>query len=469
VKLSSISRRAKAVLGLLLASIALTLSLAAPAGVASAHRNDESYLYLDVGENDLRGTVQMPYPDIRRVLGLKLAGTADEVRAEIEANLELLQAYAADRTSIGADGATWDVAFDGFSVLEDKDVAEDGFGYLILPFVVDLEGGEVPQLVELEFTPFLAEIPDRNNIGLISNYWEGGYIGGEANELAVFSSGSPTGVIDLSNASQWKNFRASMDLGVDHIRTGPDHIFFILVLLLPVVLILVAGVWYPAPTFRGSLWKIFVVATMFTIAHSITFTLAGLDILPLPPAKFTETLIALSIAVAALLNLKPIFGDREWIIAFSFGLFHGMGFAAFVDDLEISRTTQFVSLLGRNLGIELGQLVIIVLSLPALYILSRTRFYRPFFVVTMVVLAAISLVWVVERLFEKELGVNRFVDAAVLWPRSLVFCFVFTMLAGVFYAWERKNGRLLARGAPVTDVEASSPIELDVDEGVPAP
>jgi hypothetical protein len=72
-------------------------------------------------------------------------------------------------------------------------------------------------------------------------------------------------------------------------------------------------------------------------------------------------------------------------------------------------------------------------------------------------------------LFEKELGVNRFVDAAILWPRSLVLCLVFTMLAGAFYAWERKNGRLLARGAPVTDVEASSPIELDVDEAVPAP
>jgi hypothetical protein len=469
VNRSSKSVRVKAVLGLLLSSIAVSLALVSSAGTASAHRNDESYLYLDVGDDDLRGTVQMPYGDIRRVLGLRLAGTDEEVRAEIATNLALLQRYAAERTSIGADGVAWDVAFDGFSLLSDEEVTEEGLGYVILPFIADLGGGAVPQLIELEFTPFLAEIPDRNNIGLISNYWEAGFIGQEANELVVFSSGSTTGVIDLSGASQWKNFRASMDLGVDHIRTGPDHIFFILVLLLPVVLILVAGVWYPAPSFARSLWKVFVVATMFTIAHSITFTLAGLDILPLPPAKLTETLIALSIAVAALHNLKPIFGDREWVIAFGFGLFHGMGFAAFVDDLEISRTTQLVSLLGRNLGIELGQLVIILVSLPALYILSRTRFYRPFFVATMVVLAAVSLVWVVERLFEEEFGINRFVDAAIQWPRSLWFTLVFTMLTGAIYLWERANGRLLAVGAPATDGEVPAAVDLDVDEPVPAP
>ena len=453
----------RVVLGLLL--VAIVAGLAPTAGTASAHRNDESYLYLDIGDADLRGTVQMPYPDIRQVLGLELAGTADEVDAEIEANLALLQRYAGDRTAIGAAGETWDVTFDGFSVLEDADVPEDGLGYAILPFVVDLEGAAVPQLIELEFTPFLEEIADRNNIGLISNYWEGGFIGGEANELVVFSSGSPTGVIDLSNASQWNNFRASIDLGVDHIRTGPDHIFFIFVLLLPAVLILVGRVWYPAPTFAGSLWRVFVVATMFTIAHSITFTLAGLDILPLPPARLTETVIALSIVIAALHNLRPIFGHSEWAIAFVFGLFHGMGFAGFVEQLEINNTTKLVSLLGRNLGIEFGQVVIIFLALPALYILSRTRFYRPFFVVTTVLLASISLIWVFERALDLDAGISRFVDAAVVWPRSLLLCILATVVTAVIYEWERRNGRLIATGPPVEERPAT--LDVEVDEPVP--
>ncbi|MGI9643753.1 MAG: HupE/UreJ family protein, partial [Ilumatobacteraceae bacterium] len=413
------------------------------AAPADAHRNDESYIYLDIIEDDVRGNVQMPYPDIRQVLGLELVGTADDVRAELDANLGLLQTYAAERTTLGTDGVVWALTFSGFDVLVDEDVPENGLGYVILPFVVGLGGGDVPPMIDVEFTPFLDEIPDRNNIGLIANYWEGGYLGGEANELAVFTSDSPQGVIDLGNPSQWKNFRASMDLGIDHIRTGPDHIFFIFVLLLPSVLILVAGVWYPSPSFGRSLVRVLIVATMFTLAHSITFTLAGLDLVPLPPARFTESLIALSIAIAALHNLKPILGHREWIIAFVFGLFHGLGFAGFVEQLDISRSTKLVSLLGRNAGIEIGQAVIVLITFPALFLLSRTRVYRPFFVITTSLLAVISSVWVVERLFDQDFGLNRYVDAVVSWPRAFWLCVAVTALIAVFVWWENRKGRLV--------------------------
>ena len=203
--------------------------------------------------------------------------------------------------------------------------------------------------------------------------------------------------IDLGDASQWNNFRASIDLGVDHIRTGPDHVFFILALLLPAVLILVAWPWKPSPSFGYSLLRIVLVATMFTIAHSITFTLAGLDYLPLPPSKLTESVIALSIMLAALHNLRPILGHREWLLAFVFGLFHGMGFAGLVEDLDINRTTQLVSLLGRNVGIEIAQLVIIFVTFPLLFLLRRTRAYMPLFTLVSLALAAVSAVWIVER------------------------------------------------------------------------
>ncbi|MEZ5256690.1 MAG: HupE/UreJ family protein [Ilumatobacteraceae bacterium] len=74
-------------------------------------------------------------------------------------------------------------------------------------------------------------------------------------------------------------------------------------------------------------WRVAKVVTMFTVAHTITFSLAALDILPLPPDRVTESIIAASIGLAALHNLKPVAVNREWMIAFVFGLFHGMGFA----------------------------------------------------------------------------------------------------------------------------------------------
>ncbi len=217
-----------------------------------------------------------------------------EVRDEIEANLDELQRYAADNSAIGAEGAVWPMEFDGYDLLFEGPVGENGLGYVILPFTVDLAEPSVPPVLEVTFSPFLAEIDDRNNITLISNDWKRGVFEEETNELVIHTASSPSGTIDLGDSSQWKNFRASIDLGVDHIRTGPDHIFFILVLLLPAVLIIVSMAWKPSPSFGYSLLRIvLVVATMFTIAHSITFTLAGLGYLPLPPSKLAEAVIAL--------------------------------------------------------------------------------------------------------------------------------------------------------------------------------
>ena len=444
---------------LLVAMAALfIIGLASP---ASAHRNDESYLYLDVGDTALSGRVEMPYPDVRSELGLEISGTAEELLAEFEDNLDMLQTYADDNTEIGAAGVVWPLEFDGVELLfEDEGSGPSGLGYVILPFTVDLDVSSVPQVLEVTFTPFLAEIPDRNNITLVANDWKRGNFGEESNELLIHSSGSPSGEIDLGDSSQWKNFRASIDLGVDHIRTGPDHVFFILVLLLPAVLVLVASRWRPSPSFGYSLLRIVVVATMFTIAHSITFTLAGLDYLPLPPSKFTETVIALSIALAALHNLRPIFGHREWLFAFVFGLFHGMGFAGLVEQLDIDRTTKLVSLLGRNVGIEIAQLIIILLTFPLLFLLRRTRAYMPAFTLVSIGLAIISGIWVIERIFERDLGVNRLVDSALKWPRAFWVMLGLTALAAVYQEYERRTGKLL----PVVEHDSLRGVEPADDE-----
>jgi len=451
---------------MLVAATIVAVTVLAAAGSADAHRNDESYLYLDIGDQALTGRVEMPYRDMREVFGLSLSGSADEILAELEANLDQLQAYATDETTIGADGTTWPLTFDGVELVFDREVGPNGLGYAILPFTVDLSGQEVPQVIDVTFTPFLEEIADRNNVTLVSNDWKRGVFDQETNELLLHTPGSPSGTIDLGDSSQWKNFDTSIDLGLDHIRTGPDHIFFVIILLLPAVLVLVAGRWRPAPKFSRSLLHVVLVATMFTVAHSLTFTLAGLDILPLPPSKVVETLIAASIAAAALYNIKPIFGQREWVIAFGFGLFHGMGFAGLVEDLDINRATQLVSLLGRNFGIEIGQLVIIAMTFPTLFILRRTRAYLPIFYAASGALAVLSGIWIIERVWEVDAGIDGAIDRVVLWPRSLYMMIIITALAAVYREIESRRGALLPVGdhAATEDAEPSTDGDADSDE-----
>src|SRR6185295_7201830 len=101
--------------------------------------------------------------------------------------------------------------------------------------------------------------------------------------------------------------------GVWHIWIGFDHILFILSLLLPSVLVLKNRAWRPADRFRNTFWDVFRVVTSFTIAHSLTLSLAALSVISLP-SRLVESTIAFSVLVAALNNLKPLVAERRWAV-----------------------------------------------------------------------------------------------------------------------------------------------------------
>jgi hypothetical protein len=434
-----VTRRAAIFVALVLA---ITLGAFAPA--ASAHTGGQSYLYLDVTPSTLSGRVEMPVGDMRQGLGLTLDGTDDELLAEVTAERARIEAYLLDNVSIGVAGQAWPMTYDGVELLFEGGDDQTG-NYVIFPFTVAAPVPAIPRELEVTFEPFFDEIDDRDALVLIGNDWEGGVIENVEDVLQAFTPEARTQTVDLGSTAWHKTVGASITLGVDHIKTGPDHILFVLVLLLPSVLVF-STAWWPAQGFTTALWRVLKVVSMFTVAHTITFTLAGLDILPLPPSKLVESIIAISIAAAALHNLRPIAKNKEWLISFLFGLFHGMGFASLVEDLEVSRSTQLLSLLGRNLGIEIGQAGVVLLAFPALFLLRRTRYYQPIFTAASVLLAVVSLGWMIERVFERDLKVSNAVDPVVEWPRSFFAMVLVTVLAGVAFWWERQRSRLLPVG-----------------------
>ena len=98
-----------------------------------------------------------------------------------------------------------------------------------------------------------------------------------------------------------------------------------------------------------------------------------------------------------------------------------MGFASLVEGLDVPRSTQLLSLLGRNIGIEIGQTTVVLLLFPGLFLLRRTRYFKGFFSAVSILLAAISVGWMIERLFTVELRVSSWVDPVVELPRALIF------------------------------------------------
>jgi hydrogenase/urease accessory protein HupE len=170
-------------------------------------------------------------------------------------------------------------------------------------------------------------------------------------------------------------------MGIEHILTGYDHLLFIAGLLL---------ILRPA---RSLVWAI----TSFTLAHSLTLTLATLGVAA-PSPRIIEPLIALSIAYVGIENWFVRDGVGRWRLTIFFGLIHGFGFAGALRDIALPRADVPLALFSFNLGVEIGQLAVVLVLLPPMLFLERrgwlaTKNAR----VLSVPIAAMGLIWFVAR------------------------------------------------------------------------
>src|SRR5439155_2443796 len=199
------------------------------------------------------------------------------------------------------------------------------------------------------------------------------------------------------NSTPMIQFASYLDEGIWHIWLGFDHILFLVSLLLPAVLVRRHSEWRPAQSFRAAFVDVAKIVTAFTVAHSITLSLAALGVVSLP-SRWIESAIALSVVLAALNNLFAIVARGRWIAAFGFGLVHGFGFAGALQDLGLPSGSLALSLAGFNIGVEMGQLAIVGIFLPIAFALRSTRTYRRVLMAGgSAVIATIAGIWLIER------------------------------------------------------------------------
>ena len=395
------------------------------AGQAAAQGTSESSIYLDIYDTEIEGRLEFAVADINAELDLGIPDDEDAAASVLDEAVAEIRAYASPRFALGSGGETWTVGF-----LDEYDLRETDLGLVVvLPFEVVDGFDRVPATVDVVYEAFVLGNPEHRGYFHIGNYWEGGIFG---NENDAFPSSFDADVTRLTFTLDDPDFLSGLwgvvDLGVDHIRLGTDHILFLVALLLPAVL-LFTHKWEPAPSFSSSLWRVLKIATSFTVAHSIALSLAGFGVIELP-TKPVEMAIAISIILAALHNFFPIFQDRVWVLAFGLGLVHGLGFADAFTDFGLDRTNRVWSVIGFNLGIEIGQIVIMILVFPALFLLRRTRLYHVgFFRIGSVLLMLVAAIWAVERLLDADSNVSELIDPLVDLPWAYLYIVLFTIAA----------------------------------------
>ncbi|MBI3095801.1 MAG: HupE/UreJ family protein [Rhodocyclales bacterium] len=354
---------------------------------ALAHKASDSYLVLDVQGREVTGQWDIALRDIDFALGLDADGDGGITWGEVRARHTEIAAWALGRLTLRRGGecalAVADHLIDSHS--------DGSYAVLRLAGSCPSGGGELALDYRLLF-----EL-DALHRGLLRLGLDG------STQTAVLSPQRAEQRFAAGEASRLAQFGQYLVEGIWHIWIGFDHILFLLSLLLPAVLVHEARRWRGVANFRLALVEVLWVVTAFTVAHSITLSLAALGLVSLP-SRLVEAAIAASVVLAAANNLKPLVERRRWMVAFGFGLIHGFGFASVLAELGLPRETLVLSLLGFNLGVETGQLAIVAAFLPLAYALRGTGFYRRVvFIGGSLATLAIALLWFVERAFDLKL------------------------------------------------------------------
>ena len=356
------------------------LWLLAIATTAQAHIASNGFLTLNVEGSKLSGSIELAMRDAELAVGLDDNRDGRITWGEVRSHQRDLELYVRSKLIVG-DGTTRCV--EDFAPVEVNERVDGN--YLWLPLIATCG---TAQLTKLSVDYQVMQGIDPSHRGLLTVTAWG------ATQTGVLNGAQS---IALNHPSVWRAFAEYLQTGVWHIWSGIDHLLFLLSLLLPAVLRRRENSWEAVPLAKPAFINILKVVTAFTVAHSVTLSLAAFDIVRLP-SRLTESVIAASIVVAALNNLFPRVTEGRWRIAFAFGLLHGFGFASVLADMGLPPGARAISLLSFNLGVELGQLAVVVAVMPLAYAARATTFYRH----TVMrwgssAIAALAFVWLVQR------------------------------------------------------------------------
>ena len=358
------------------------------AASAHAHKPSDSYLTLRVAEQKIDGQWDIALRDLDVAIGVDRDGNGEITWDELRSKHADIAAYALSRLVLSSDGKNCPLLVTEHLVDDHTDGA-----YAVLKF-----NGECAGAIEnLDVQYSLLFDVDPQHKGLLKLDSKG------QTSTAIFSPERAKQQLSIATPGKLKQFVEYVQHGTWHIWIGFDHILFLLSLLLPAVLLMQGKKWQPAASFKASFIDVLKVVTAFTLAHSLTLTLASLQIISLP-SRWVESAIAASVVLAAANNLLPLFQGRRWVAALVFGLIHGFGFASVLSDLGLPQSSLLLALVGFNVGVEIGQLAIVAVFLPTAYLLRRTFFYRRIiFNAGSGAVILIASVWLAERALDIKL------------------------------------------------------------------
>lgn len=351
---------------------------------AYAHKASDGFLYLDLGANEPATLqVELALRDLALVIPLDQNRdrqvTGEELRLARPDILNYLQSH----LTVLASTARCQLIARQWGLTRHSDGP-----YAATRFQLDCPGNALPSALQYH------ALFDQDGLhrGLLQVNQDGDI------RLTALTPEHRSLTLDAPTSPVWSTLVSFLYEGIIHLLIGLDHLLFLLVIMLPATLISARAPSSASDNrFLSGLRDLAAIVTAFTVAHSITLALAVFKVVT-PPIAWVEIIIALSVALAALNIRWPILGEKSWKLAFGFGLIHGFGFASVLAELTAGTTQTVAALAGFNIGVEIGQLLVLAVTFPLLYLMGQRRWYREAAVpAVLVAIIGTSLFWVAER------------------------------------------------------------------------
>jgi hypothetical protein len=349
-------RAAAAALATIAVSALLVFAAAAP---ADAHPMGSTAIILDMGATAIGVEVQVPIDAFEATTGIDVGENEDALSAAVEQNVTLS----------APDGVTFDTRIETVRLGE-----VNGLPTIIATGDSTPPAGVAVSPVRVSAQLVIAQDPNHAIYVSITD------AAGELELVGILSTASTAVTVATDSAAV-----SVFDMvahGMQHIADGYDHLLFLALLLIVAPLVITKSrprrwVSDDSRTMRTTVIRVLQTVTAFTIGHSITLLVVGLGVVEVP-SQLVESAVALTIVATAIHALKPIFGRREAIIAGLFGLIHGSAFASTIVDLKLPLGDTLLAILGFNIGIELAQLIGVVLVVPFLAVAASGVGYSVF-------------------------------------------------------------------------------------------
>lgn len=346
-----------------------------------AHQTSTAYFSGQLNDSGgFDGQIQIRLFDLERSVGLDSDNNGQLTWNEALLKKNEVEVFFTDVLTFKKNNETCPITFTGAWQL-DKHFNEP---YLVLPIRSQcaLQGN-----INIDYQGFFNIDTDHKLLVNISD--------SNQNFSRVISNKNRTIVLDVENGSTLATFKEFIKQGAIHIWIGTDHILFLLCLLLACVFGFGAK---EKVRWQSTLWSLLGIATAFTVAHSVTLTATALNWITVS-SRWVEVGIAVTVLAAALNNIFPLVKKITWL-TFGFGLLHGMGFAGVLGELGLPSDQKFLSVLAFNIGVEFGQIVIIAIVLPLLFLTKLINIKPSYWLnISSVVIAIISVFWIIERVF----------------------------------------------------------------------